>query len=295
MKHLKKAVVILMTTLMCITNFTTVFADDEQATAEPESLYSAHYEFVLKDSDEELPEEIMALLPEDKTDLKNGTVVTVEKIEDVSVDGVTYNFLGWDKGETVIQDSDITFTGTWGKDIVKIEPVQNSVDTSTDNTETPVEEQKESYEGETYKVDFLFIRLGSFTNEGLPEEVKAMLPESQDVPEGKEPELPDFEITSGYQFKGWDKAEWTNDAGELHTLYAGIWDKLKFMVIPGGYPGPAGAVKVATGGPVGVPGSAVPSFTINGQTAYCVTPNITGYPVSGTSYYPAGMYGDAWI
>ena len=145
MKHLKKAVVILMTTLMCITNFTTVFADDEQATAEPESLYSAHYEFVLKDSDEELPEEIMALLPDDKTDLKNGTVVTVEKIEDVSVDGVTYNFLGWDKGETVIQDSDITFTGTWGKDVVKIESVQNSVDTSTNNTETPVEEQKENY------------------------------------------------------------------------------------------------------------------------------------------------------
>ena len=144
MKHLKKAVVIFMTTLMCITNFTTVFADDEQATAEPESTYSAHYEFVLKDSDEELPEEIMALLPEEKTNLKNGTVVTVEKIEDVSVNDVTYNFLGWDKAEDVIQDSDITFTGTWGKEIVKNpdEPVQNNVDTSINNTETPVEEQK---------------------------------------------------------------------------------------------------------------------------------------------------------
>ena len=54
MKHLKKAVVIFMTTLTCITNFTTVFADDEQAAAEPELLYSAHYEFILKDSEEKL-------------------------------------------------------------------------------------------------------------------------------------------------------------------------------------------------------------------------------------------------
>lgn len=64
MKKLKKTLLVVLTLLLCLTDVSTVLADDgNQENNEPEVTYSAVYEFVLQEGGE-LPDEVMKLLPE---------------------------------------------------------------------------------------------------------------------------------------------------------------------------------------------------------------------------------------
>jgi len=309
MKILKKTLLVVLTLFMCLVNLNVVVAEDEETSAdEPEALYSAYYVFFSAD-EEELPEEVMALLPETKTDLPDGTLIENEAMPDVMVGEDMYSFLGWDNGlKYTIDKADVTFTGGWKKNVLTpvvetpeetpAEAVAEAVTDTLEEAEEEIETQEiteTAVEGETYHVEFRFLYWCTFSNDNLPEEVMALQPEGVDVPVGEEPDLPEYELTAGFQFKGWDKAQWTDDSGALYTIYYGLWDRLMFRVVPStGNPGYPGAVQVVTGSVLGVPGSAVPSFSIGGQTAYCVTPWITGYPVTGTSYWPQSLgYGDA--
>lgn len=297
MKHLKKAAVVLLSVLMLLNSTTAVFAEDEEATAEPASSYSLHYEFVLKDSDEKLPEEVMVLLPEDRNDLHDGDEIHLLSLENVETEDALYSFLGWSPESFTVNGEDVEVIGTWGKVLKEIELLNEELtekeDPSQETEEPAVKEEEVSRP--TYKVEFRFLKWNSLSDGDLPETVMNLLPETKNVPVGEDPKLPEYEIIEGYQFKGWEKAQYTNDEGQLHTVFFGLWDRLKFRVIPvSGNPGYEGAVHVVTGGELGVSGSRVPKFSINGNDAYCVTPWIKGYAVTGTSYYSSTYgYGDA--
>jgi len=284
---MKKYALMLVAVLLCTGSFSARIIADEEAQEETGS-YSAFYEF-LEESGEELPEEVMILLPETRTGLAPGTVIVNESMKDVETEESVFSFVSWNCDEYTIEDSDVTFTGTWRK---------KEKDVTEQIPEEPVPEiteKEEPVECETYKVGYEFIRWNTLSDSDLPEEVKALLPEAVDVPIGEEPDLPTYEATAGYQFRGWDKAQWTDDTGELFTVYFGIWEKIMFRVIPGGNSSEyEGRVYVTTGAELGVPGSHVPSFSLNGHAAYCVTPWISGYAITGTSYYPQSYgYGNA--
>lgn len=115
MKKPEKILIVIMTLLMSLSCFSRVFADDgsqEEDTAG--TTYSARYDFVLE-GDGDLPEEVMALLPETRTGLKNGTTVRNETFSDVEIDESVYSFLYWSVDEFTINGSDVQFTGTWKK------------------------------------------------------------------------------------------------------------------------------------------------------------------------------------
>lgn len=279
MRKMKKSILLLLTVALCITNFSIrIHADDDEPVIE--QTYTAGYEFVMDDGSD-VPEYVMELLPEKRTDLKPGDVIVNDPVKDVETEESVFSFVSWNYDEFTIEDSDVTFIGTWtrsAKDFEQIKP-----------------DEKEPVETETYRVYFDFIRWNSLFDENLPDEVKALLPEAADVPIGEEPDLPMYDVTAGWQFRGWDKVQWTDDSKELHTVYFGLWDETVLRVIPGGNSSAyEGRVYVTTGDPLGVPGSGVPSFSLNGHAAYCVTPWISGYAVTGTSYYPQSMgYGNA--
>ena len=88
MRHLKKIVVMFLTLLLCLTNFTTILAEDEETTAESRS-FTVSYEFVLADSEDELPEEVMIKLPDPIENLEDGDVVENSAIDDVVLGDVT--------------------------------------------------------------------------------------------------------------------------------------------------------------------------------------------------------------
>ena len=140
----------LLTVLMLFTNTATVLADDgEQATAEPDSFYTVRYEFVLSESDEALPEEVKAKLPDNIANLKTGDQVENFPVDEVVLDDVTYSFLGWSQDWVTIADSDVTVTGTWEKK-------------ATVKEEQPIEEPKEEepVKDEGYPVEVVFVEFG---------------------------------------------------------------------------------------------------------------------------------------
>lgn len=82
----------------------------------PAATYSVLHTFVANDGSP-LPQEIMALLPPKQTDKTNGTEVspTEPAKKSAEVNGELWEFKGWDKQKTTIQNSDVTFVGTWAK------------------------------------------------------------------------------------------------------------------------------------------------------------------------------------
>lgn len=285
MKRLKKTLMMLLSLLMCFNCVMTVSADEEsEESSDPSGVYTVHYEFVSDDPEEELPEGVMALIPEDLDGLEEGDEVENLPLDDVVTEEDVYVFLGWSEDKLTVGKEDLTIVGTWKKKAPEADEISGNNDT---------DEPEEGSSG-TCCVEYVFLKYGTFFSDGLPKEVMALLPETENIPLGQDPDLPEFGITAGFQFKGWDKVQISYDDGSIRTVYYGFWDRLLFGVIPvSGNPGYPGAVKVITGGPIGVPGSAVPSYSLNGHTAYCVRPDITGYPVTGTSYYRGGSYGTA--
>ena len=81
----------------------------------PAPTYKATHEFVSGTAGKELPQEVKALLPSDKSDLADGTKTTPTqpvKTEVETSDG-TWIFKSYDKAEETINGADAHFVGTW--------------------------------------------------------------------------------------------------------------------------------------------------------------------------------------
>ncbi|HHW95534.1 MAG TPA: VWA domain-containing protein [Mogibacterium sp.] len=77
--------------------------------------YKVTHEFVSGTEGKELPDKVKALLPENQTDIANGTDVTptAPSQPTVDVDGGTWTFDSYDKDSVTINNSDEKFVGTW--------------------------------------------------------------------------------------------------------------------------------------------------------------------------------------
>ena len=63
---------------------------------EPETeKYKVMFEFISVTEDKEIPAEVMAKKPADKSDVENGTKINLKNYEDVKVEGGTWKFVGW--------------------------------------------------------------------------------------------------------------------------------------------------------------------------------------------------------
>ena len=91
------------------------FVGTWEFTATPSSTYKAVHEFVSGTAGKELPQEVKALLPTDKSDLSDGTKATPTqpvKTEVETSDG-SWSFQSYDKNEATINGADVHFVGTW--------------------------------------------------------------------------------------------------------------------------------------------------------------------------------------
>ena len=288
MKHLKKTVVALLTVLLVLSNTATAFADDEQAAAEPGSSYSVHYEFVLNEGDEALPDEVNAKLPEDITNLQTGDEVENFAIEDVVLDDVTYSFLGWSKDKVTIADSDVTVTGTWEKKVTEQEPAAEP--------EEPVKiEETETSNKVYYTVKYMFADATARDGIGnLPDEIMKLLPEEEKAEVGTDynPKEPAEKSVAGYEFHGYEPYQYEN--GDV--VYQGIWFRETKNLLKAGGPLRAGAYTFGYGGQQnwglaannGYTGHN--GFSISGMESWCIDPH-TPLSEIGTAYDALGSDG----
>lgn len=77
--------------------------------------YHGHYQFVSTDSQYNLPDVILSMLPNDRSDYRDGeTVHAILPIgQKVVLANGTWTFLGYDAGEKVVHGQDVTFVGRW--------------------------------------------------------------------------------------------------------------------------------------------------------------------------------------
>ena len=77
--------------------------------------YHGHYQFVSTDSQYNLPDVILSMLPNDRFDYRDGeTVHAILPIgQKVVLANGTWTFLGYDAGEKVVHGQDVTFVGRW--------------------------------------------------------------------------------------------------------------------------------------------------------------------------------------
>ena len=91
------------------------FVGTWEFTATPSSTYKAVHEFISGTAGKELPQEVKALLPTDRSDLADGTKTTPTqpvKTEVETSDG-SWSFQSYDKNEATINGADVHFVGTW--------------------------------------------------------------------------------------------------------------------------------------------------------------------------------------
>ena len=169
----------------------------------PAPTYKATHEFVSGTAGKELPQEVKALLPTDKSDLADGTKTTPTqpvKTEVETSDG-TWSFQSYDKNEATINGADAKFVGTWTF-VAKSSPAP------------------------TYKVTHEFVS-GSASKE-LPQEVKSLLPaDKPDLADGTKAiptQLVKTEVKTAdgtWTFKSYDKNEETINGADAH--FVGTW------------------------------------------------------------------------
>ncbi|WP_415980935.1 SHIRT domain-containing protein [Faecalicoccus pleomorphus] len=77
--------------------------------------YHGHYQFVSTDSQYNLPDVILSMLPNDRSDYRDGeTVHAILPIgQKVVLANGTWTFLGYDASEKVVHGQDVTFVGRW--------------------------------------------------------------------------------------------------------------------------------------------------------------------------------------
>ena len=77
--------------------------------------YHGHYQFVSTDSQYNLPDVILSMLPNDRSDYRDGETVhaILPMGQKVVLANGTWTFLGYDAGEKVVHGQDVTFVGRW--------------------------------------------------------------------------------------------------------------------------------------------------------------------------------------
>ena len=170
----------------------------------PAPTYKATHEFVSGTAGKELPQEVKALLPRDKSDLEDGSKTTPTqpvKTEVETSDG-TWSFQSYDKNEATINGADAKFVGTWTF-VAKPSPAP------------------------TYKATHEFV--SGTAGKELPQEVKALLPsDKSDLADGTkatptQPSKTEVKTTEGtWTFKSYDKAEETINGADAR--FVGTWD-----------------------------------------------------------------------
>jgi len=166
----------------------------------PAPTYKATHEFVSGTAGKELPQEVKALLPSDKSDLADGTKATPtqpSKTEVKTTEG-TWTFKSYDKAEETINGADARFVGTW------------------DFTPAP-----------TYKATHEFV--SGTAGKELPQAVKSLLPSDKpDLADGTkatptQPSKTEVKTADGtWTFKSYDKNEETINGADAH--FVGTWD-----------------------------------------------------------------------
>ncbi len=152
--------------------------------------YNVTYSFMSGTDGKALPNEVLNKVPENKTEVANGTSIPLKTFEDVKVEGGTWKFDRWYienegtineiEGEAVVQDSDLHLVGQW-----KFE---------------------KDPEPKKYNVEFSFYSVTK--GKELPDEIKAKLPANQiNVLKGTVITLPTYEdvkVEGGkWIFEGW--------------------------------------------------------------------------------------------
>jgi len=170
----------------------------------PAPTYKATQEFVSGTVGKELPQEVKALLPTDKSDLADGTKTTPTqpvKTEVETSDG-SWSFQSYDKNEATINGADAKFVGTWTF-AAKPSPAP------------------------TYKATHEFV--SGTAGKELPQAVKDLLPSDKpDLADGTkaaptQPVKTEVKTTDGtWTFKSYDKVEETIDGADAH--FVGTWD-----------------------------------------------------------------------
>ena len=170
----------------------------------PAPTYKATHEFVSGTAGKELPQEVKALLPTDKSDLADGTKTTPTqpvKTEVETSDG-SWSFQSYDKNEAIINEADAKFVGTWTF-VAKPSPAP------------------------TYKSTHEFV--SGTAGKELPQEVKALLPtDKSDLADGTkaiptQPVKTEVKTADGtWTFKPYDKTEETINGADAH--FVGTWE-----------------------------------------------------------------------
>ena len=169
----------------------------------PAPTYKATHEFVSGTAGKELPQEVKALLPTDKSDLVDGTKATPTqpvKTEVETSDGI-WSFQSYDKNEATINGADAKFVGTWTF-VAKPSPAP------------------------TYKATHEFV--SGTAGKELPQEVKSFLPSDQaNLSDGTkatptQPVKTEVKTADGtWTFKSYDKNEETINGADVH--FVGTW------------------------------------------------------------------------
>ena len=165
----------------------------------PAPTYKATHEFVSGTAGKELPQEVKALLPSDKSDLADGTKATPtqpSKTEVKTTEG-TWTFKSYDKAEETINGADARFVGTW------------------DFTTAP-----------TYKATHEFV--SGTAGKELPQAVKDILPSDKpNLADGTkatptQPVKTEVETSDGaWSFQSYNKNETTINGADVH--FVGTW------------------------------------------------------------------------
>ncbi|MBR4420987.1 MAG: hypothetical protein IKS69_00460, partial [Erysipelotrichaceae bacterium] len=107
MKTIRNTALILLSLFLGLFNVVKVMAQEEES-------FRVTYEFVLQKTEEALPTEIEALLPDPVEGLRVGDIVWNDSaFDDQRIEGSVYHFMGWDPEELVIEDHDVCCVGSW--------------------------------------------------------------------------------------------------------------------------------------------------------------------------------------
>ena len=179
------------------------FVGTWEFTATPSSTYKAVHEFISGTAGKELPQEVKAFLPTDKSDLVDGTKATPTqpvKTEVETSDG-SWSFQSYDKNEATINGADAKFVGTWTF-VAKPSPAP------------------------TYKATHEFV--SGTAGKELPQEVKSFLPSDQaNLSDGTkatptQPVKTEVKTADGiWSFQSYDKNEATINGADVH--FVGTW------------------------------------------------------------------------
>ena len=163
--------------------------------------YEVKYQFVSDNDQYKLPDAVMELIPGDGNEYTAGSTVTARKpaASKVSVSDGTWNFRGYDQDSAVVEDSDITFTGTWSF---------------------------EKKEVKTYNVHYTFV--SGTEGFGIPDDVAALLPsDGNEYESGQEVRAispAETTLTVGswiWTFAGYDQSKKT--VGDSDITFTGTW------------------------------------------------------------------------